>query len=140
MVAKNFDLSQYYFQCIFKSCSFSRYFKCLIPKLCCLQFRGFFNEKCAVLHVYKILTFMNSNATSTFRLVGLRYRHNIIVLYGLHVINHILLFSVSYITSLINMVKVKIYYFLLSLSLSLSIVTKLSPSCGQWENWKKKLL
>ena len=42
--------------------------------------------KCAVLYVYKILTILNSNATSIFCLVGLRYRHNIIVLYGRHVI------------------------------------------------------
>ena len=56
-----------------------------------------------------------------FRLVGLRYRHNIIVLYGLHVIKHILLFSVSYFTSFINMVIVKINYFSLSLSLPLPV-------------------
>ena len=44
-----------------------------------------------------------------------RYRHNIIVLYGLHVINHILLFSVSYFTSFIHMVNVQMNYFSLSL-------------------------
>ena len=53
-----------------------------------------------------------SNATSIFCLVGLRY---IIDLYGLHVINDIILLSVSYFTSFINMVNVKINYFSLSL-------------------------
>ena len=42
-----------------------------------------------------------------FRLVSLRYRHNIIVLYGLHVFNRIILFSVAYCTSFSDMVNVK---------------------------------
>ena len=58
-------------------------------------------------------------------MVGLRYRHNIIVLYGLHFIQHILLFSVSYLTSII-MVNVKINYFLRSFSLSLSTFNRYS--------------
>ena len=63
--------------------------------------------------VHKILTILNSNATSIFRLVGPPYRHNTIVLYSLHVTNHIFLFSVSYFTSVVN---VKINYFSLSFS------------------------
>ena len=79
-------------------------------------------------HLYKILTILNPNATSFFRSVGLRYRHNIIVLYGLHVINHILLFSVSYFTSFINMVNVKINDFLLSLTVKKQMLILLRAS------------
>ena len=65
-----------------------------------------FNEMCAVLHVYKILTILSSNGTPIIRLADLRYRHTIIVLYGLHVINKIF-FSVSSFASFISMVNVK---------------------------------
>ena len=91
---------------------------CFIVFNTCNTFSNLFKKICAIsmksAPCSQILTILNSNPTSIFRLVGLRYRHNVIVLYNiivLHVINHIILFSVSYFTSFISMVNVKINYF-----------------------------
>ena len=51
-------------------------------------------------------------------LVGLRYQHNIIVLYGLYAINYTLLLSIPYLASHIIMVNVKMHLFFIVISLS----------------------